>query len=1234
MVQGWATVWLTKPNLVDKKISGSEQVADEQVVTVADGDMVLSAQPEKEMTAAMLLKSSGHAGSHYPETGSNEAVAVGLAPHMTPIRRSDRSNSETALGIASADDDSLLKAMKRKAAINLHDQFAPYGARPALLASPQALKHINVDKLKLLLDEGMQEISHLWVEQHRQLHGEEHELETVLLLHDLLGYIAYAKKKLGYIGASPSTSFSMATILDSLIGSCAKKLQEIITEEAILILGVKEDLRELQEKMEQIRCFISDVERRGMEDSSIHNWISRLKDAMYDADDIIDLASFEGSKLLNGHSCSPRKTIACSGLSLLSCFSNIRVHHEIGNKIRSLNRKLEEIAKDKIFVTLENTQSSHKDSTSELRKSSQIAESNLVGKEILHASRKLVSQVLTHKEKKTYKLAIIGTGGIGKTTLAQKVFNDGKLKQSFDKHAWICVSQDYSPASVLGQLLRTIDAQCKQEESVGELQSKLESAIKDKSYFLVLDDVWQSDVWTNLLRTPLYAATSGIVLITTRQDTVAREIGVEEPHHIDLMSPAVGWELLWKSINIEDEKEVQNLRDIGIEIVQKCGGLPLAIKVIARVLASKDKTENEWKKILVDKLPKEIRGALYLSYDDLPQHLKQCFLYCIVYPEDCTIRRDDLIRLWVAECFVEVHKDQLLEDTAEEYYYELISRNLLQPVDTSFDPSKCKMHDLLRQLACHLSREECYIGDPTSLVDNNMCKLRRILAITEKGMVVIPSMGKEEIKLRTFRTQPNPLGIEKTFFMRFTYLRVLDLTDLLVEEIPDCVGYLIHLRLLDLGGTNISCLPNSIGALKNLQMLNLQWCKSLYGLPSTITRLSNLRRLGLDFTPINQVPRGIGRLEFLNDLEGFPVGGGSDNTKMQDGWNLQELSHLSQLRRLDLNKLERATPRSSTDALLLTDKKHLKSLHLCCTEPTDEAYSEEAISNVDMIFEQLSPPRNLEDLMIVLFFGFPTWLSTSLLSSLAYLKLKDCKSCVHLPPIGQLPNLKYLRIKGASAITKIGPEFVGCWEGNLRSTEAVAFPKLKLLAIKDMPNWEEWSFVEEEEEKEVQEEEAAAAAKEGREDGTAASKQKGEEAPSPTPRSLWLLPCLTKLQLVECPKLRALPPQLGQQATNLKELDIRRARCLKTVEHLPFLSGILFVQSCQGLEIISNLPQVRELLVNHCPNLRHVEMLGGLEQLWLSKNMQKISSLWVPGLEEQHRQLHGDEHKLEVNEWF
>ncbi|KAB8116107.1 hypothetical protein EE612_057072, partial [Oryza sativa] len=555
-----------------------------------------------------------------------------------------------------------------------------------------------------------------------------------------------------------------------------------------------------------------------------------------------------------------------------------------------------------------------------------------------------------------------------------------------------------------------------------------------------------------------------IILITTRQDIVAREIGVEEAHRVDLMSPAVGWELLWKSMNIQDEKEVQNLRDIGIEIVQKCGGLPLAIKVTARVLASKDKTENEWKRILAKnvwsmaKLPKEISGALYLSYDDLPLHLKQCFLYCIVFPEDWTIYRDELIMMWVAEGFVEVHKDQLLEDTAEEYYYELISRNLLQPVDTYFDQSRCKMHDLLRQLACYLSREECHIGDLKPLVDNTICKLRRMLVVGEKDTVVIPFTGKEEIKLRTFTTDHQLQGVDNTFFMRLTHLRVLDLSDSLVQTIPDYIGNLIHLRLFDLDGTNISCLPESIGSLQNLLILNLKRCKYLHFLPLATTQLYNLRRLGLADTPINQVPKGIGRLKFLNDLEGFPIGGGSDNTKMQDGWNLEELAHLSQLRCLDMIKLERATPRSSTDPFLLTEKKHLKVLNLHCTEQTDEAYSEENARNIEKIFEKLTPPHNLEDLFVGNFFGsrFPTWLGTNHLPSVKYVVLIDCKSCVHLPPIGQLPNLKYLKINGASAITKIGPEFVGCWEGNLRSTEAVAFPKLEALVIEDMPNWEEW----------------------------------------------------------------------------------------------------------------------------------------------------------------------------------
>jgi hypothetical protein len=603
----------------------------------------------------------------------------------------------------------------------------------------------------------------------------------------------------------------MATILESLVGSCAKKLQDIVTEEAILILGVKEELIELQRRMEQIRYFLNDAEKRSIKESAVNNWLGKLTDAMYDADDIIDMAKSKGSKLLPDHSSSlSSSSNTCSGLSLCSCFSNIQTRHEVAVKIRNLNKRIDNISKDKVFASLMSTQPAVTVLASNQRRSSSLVEPNLVGKEVMHACRKVVHLVLEHKEKRSYKLAIVGTGGVGKTTLAQKIYNDQKLKGSFDKQAWVCVSNDFSKIAILKEILRKIDVQYMQDESTDELQIKLQLAIKDKSFFLVLDDVWQSDIWTNLLRIPLHAASSGVVLLTTRFDTIAIETGMDFTHRVDLMSLDVGWELLWKSMGIKEEKEVQNLHDLGIDIVRRCGGLPLAIKVIARVLATKDQTENDWKKILVkdawsmSNLPSEITSALYLSYEELPHHLKQCFIYCALCPEDSVIYRDHIVRMWVAEGFIDEQGEQLLEDIAEEHYYELIYRNLLQPDYYCADLSQCKMHDLLRQLACHLSREECFVGDLESTGANVMSKFRRILAVTTKDMVVLPRLDKRKYKVRTWRTAyTKSLRVDDAIFKIFPCIRVLDLTESHIQNVPSCIGRLVHLRLLDLDGTDI-----------------------------------------------------------------------------------------------------------------------------------------------------------------------------------------------------------------------------------------------------------------------------------------------------------------------------------------------------------------------------------------------------------------------------------------------
>ncbi|EMS64020.1 Putative disease resistance protein RGA4 [Triticum urartu] len=1015
----------------------------------------------------------------------------------------------------------------------------------------------------------------------------------------------------------------MAAILETLLKSSVNKLQDVITDEAILILGVEEELTKLLRRVELIQCCIYDAEKRRTKEQAVNNWLGQLRDVIYDVDEILDVARCKGSKLLADHpSPSSGKSVACKGLSVSSCFCNIVPRRDVAVRVRSLNKNIENIANDKIFSTFNSSiQPTRNGPTSKLIRSSNLVEPNIVGKEIIHSTRKLVDLVLGHKEYKSYKLGIVGTGGVGKTTLAQKIYNDQKIKGSFEMHAWICVSQDYNEITSLKELLRNIGVHHEHGETITELQRKLAETIEGKSFFLILDDVWHSNVWTDLLRPAFHGTTAGVILLTTRDDQITRRIGVEHTHRVDLMSIEVGWELLWKSMNIEEEKEVQNLRNIGIEIVRKCGHLPLAIKVTASALASRDLTENEWRKylskyvgsesILLD----EIEEALYLSYDELPHRLNQCFLYCAFYTEDSIIRRDEVIWLWIAEGFIEEQQDQLLEDIAEEYYYELIHRNLLQPDILSFDQSQCKMHDLLRQLAYNISRGECFTGDIESLRCENMSKLRRVTAIIQKDMLVLPRVDKLEVKVRTFLTVMGPWRIEDTLFKRFLLLRVLVLKYSLVQSIPGCIGKLIHLRLLNLDYTGISCLPESIGSLRNLQVLSLRWCYALHNLPSAMTMLTSLRFLNFLGTKINQVPRGIGKLKLLTYLGDYPVGDGSDNDVIQDGWKLEELSSLSQMRYLSLVKLERMA-HCNTD-VVLTDKKHLKTLTLGWTGHGEGSYSEEDASNAEKVFEHLIPPPNLEDIRIITFFGqqYPTWFGTTCLSSLIYLTLVDVRSCVELPPIGQLPNLKYLKISGAYAVTKVGPEFVGCKKGDLVCNELVAFPKLERLIFTDMPNWEEWSFFEEE----------VASADVRGEDG-AAEIQK-EDAQS---ARLQLLPRLVGLQLDNCPQLRALPRQLGEDTVCLKEILLMGINNLKAVENLPVLSELV-IRRCEGLERVCNLPQVTYLRVHGCPNLSRVEGFGSLQQLWLDEDMQEVSSRWVHGLQEQHRRLNGED--LDVYTW-
>ncbi|OEL28680.1 putative disease resistance protein RGA1, partial [Dichanthelium oligosanthes] len=305
-----------------------------------------------------------------------------------------------------------------------------------------------------------------------------------------------------------------------------------VDEEEILILGVKGELRELLRTMNQIQCFLNDAEQRRTQESAVNNWLSELKDSIYEADDIIDMAKFEGNKLLANYppstSLLSRNSIGCTRSSLFSCIPTIQRHSGIAIRVRSFNSELEKIAKlGERFLKLQNMQAKEDVSALRKMKSCHMLEPNLVGKETSRASTRIVELVLAHKEKKTYKFSILGTGGVGKTTLAQKIYNDDKIKGTFSKQTWIFVSQEYCEVALLKEVLRSIGVHYDQDETVGELSGKLAMGIEKKSFFLVLDDIWQHGVWTNLLRIPLDTAATTVILLTTRNDTVAQAIGVE-----------------------------------------------------------------------------------------------------------------------------------------------------------------------------------------------------------------------------------------------------------------------------------------------------------------------------------------------------------------------------------------------------------------------------------------------------------------------------------------------------------------------------------------------------------------------------------------------------------------------------------------------------------------------------------------------------------------------------------
>ena len=247
-------------------------------------------------------------------------------------------------------------------------------------------------------------------------------------------------------------------------------------------------------------------------------------------------------------------------------------------------------------------------------------------------------------------IPIVGFGGLGKTTLAQLIYNDEIVKNNFELKLWICISDIFDLERIIKEILEQL-TKCKHEESLEMLQNQLRENLNGKKYLLVLDDLWNEDSnkWDLLKNLLMGGARGSSIVVTTRSIKVAEITGTTTPHALEGLAEEKAWSLFVKmAFKGGKEPKNQGIIDLGKEIVRKCIGVPLAIRTIGRLLYGKT-SKIEWQSFLDNELSKiaqqenNILLTLKLSYDHLPSHLKQCFAYCRLFPKDHRIYVNTLI---------------------------------------------------------------------------------------------------------------------------------------------------------------------------------------------------------------------------------------------------------------------------------------------------------------------------------------------------------------------------------------------------------------------------------------------------------------------------------------------------------------------------------------------------------------------------------------------------------------
>ncbi|CAN0924210.1 Putative disease resistance protein RGA4 [Linum grandiflorum] len=659
---------------------------------------------------------------------------------------------------------------------------------------------------------------------------------------------------------------------------------------------------------------------------------------------------------------------------------------------------------------------------------------------------------------------IVGIGGLGKTTLAQLVYNDGRVKSHYEVSVWVCVSENFDVKLIVEKIIES----CTGEKPEGNLEmdslrKRLQEIINGKKCLVVLDDVWNEDreKWSRLKSLLMAGSKVCSVMITTRLKKVARLATTRmEPYELKGLNERESWSLFREMAFEGGEVRSAKHELVGREIVDKCKGVPLAVRTIAGALLFRE-TESEWDEFRnkemweMDQDEGDIMPSLKLSYDHLPTHLKHCFAYCRLFPKDYEMNVNTLIQLWIAQGYVTSSDIACQYNVGLEYFKGLLWRSFFQEVkqDEWGNIVSCKMHDLMHDLAVAVAGRESVtleVLSPSDMLKFDV-SIRHVsldykVTFPEELCRVSSLIVNNADKLRTF------LGIRKPFywdsitsdsivFSSTTRLRVLDLSFFQMMSVSQTIHKLKHLRYLDLSGNNMKTLPEEIAGLLNLEVLMLNECRLLEKLPKGTGDLSHLTHLALDGCPaLICLPLGIGRLCYLRKLSEFLL---CNSTAAAAG--IGELQYLKNLRGgLMIQNLDRVNNASEGETANLKDKQYLDELLLSWEGGRDNA----DVVAEGKLLEALRPHPNLKVITLSCNAGLecPSWLPS--ITNLVEIRLEESANWKILPPLDQLPFLAKLELDALYSLEYIEVS---------SAASSTFFPSLKYLKLKFCPKLKGWS---------------------------------------------------------------------------------------------------------------------------------------------------------------------------------